>query len=467
MRCSVFQVDYKKNLEKYYLIFQEEKENRSFSYQEQMLINNKIPGILPLEIRYLNNVKFYYYEIDSRRSLTAMQKKQTFNLEFIKALISGVLNVILYGKEFLLEENDFILSADFIYLDMNNYKVGLCYYAGYSQNLHLQLTNMLEYVMNSVDYKDKEAVVFIYSLYMESKEESFTLSRLLAIITEKNRTANEEQNHIVNEKIQKTLKQCANQNNINISSDLLSLDLDQDTKENQYAVLGEKADFLPYPIWRCMIGTIIALLGFALIIGIYFSGILLDGGSGKLSMAKFIIMLLIILCGISYVELKVFAKKYRIYGKKNILKHKKSLENNSGVIQPITDCEEFDSRQEWTGNNPTVLLMEESKDTFSLIPKDPLMEPIIIRFFPFIIGKSELQADFQLTEDGISRIHAVFEQQEEQVYLIDRNSTNGTYVNQQRIKQEEKSMIQNGDEISFANTTFIFENRIKGTSNNN
>ena len=48
----------------------------------------------------------------------------------------------------------------------------------------------------------------------------------------------------------------------------------------------------------------------------------------------------------------------------------------------------------------------------------------------FLIGKEKLRADFQITDnEAVSRIHAGIVCRGEEYYLIDRNSTNGTYLN--------------------------------------
>jgi hypothetical protein len=48
---------------------------------------------------------------------------------------------------------------------------------------------------------------------------------------------------------------------------------------------------------------------------------------------------------------------------------------------------------------------------------------------------------------GVSRVHATLHLQNDQLYLTDLNSTNGTYLAGQRLKPNEANLIRKGDEV--------------------
>lgn len=56
----------------------------------------------------------------------------------------------------------------------------------------------------------------------------------------------------------------------------------------------------------------------------------------------------------------------------------------------------------------------------------------------------------------ISRIHARIRQREGEYFLTDLNSRNGTSVNGRMLKEEEEYMLQNEDEVDFAQARYIF-----------
>ena len=71
-----------------------------------------------------------------------------------------------------------------------------------------------------------------------------------------------------------------------------------------------------------------------------------------------------------------------------------------------------------------------------------------------IIGKKREQADICLKQDCVSRIHARLERQGDGYYLTDLNSMNGTFVNGERLRPNEKRQIYAGDKISFASLRY-------------
>ena len=76
-----------------------------------------------------------------------------------------------------------------------------------------------------------------------------------------------------------------------------------------------------------------------------------------------------------------------------------------------------------------------------------------------LIGKSREETDLCIPLDVISRVHARIDTDGENVYLTDENSTNGTFVNNERLAPMEKRQVCSGDYISFATVHFKLQMR--------
>lgn len=73
------------------------------------------------------------------------------------------------------------------------------------------------------------------------------------------------------------------------------------------------------------------------------------------------------------------------------------------------------------------------------------------------IGKGGRQADVCIDRDVISRVHAKILRREEEYFLMDLDSTNGTYINGKRLGGDGMEKLQQGDRISFADLEYIFQ----------
>lgn len=84
-------------------------------------------------------------------------------------------------------------------------------------------------------------------------------------------------------------------------------------------------------------------------------------------------------------------------------------------------------------------------------------EKIYITKRNFIVGKSRSHADYTIENNAaISRVHAQFNCEGNEYYIVDKGSTNKTFVNGYMISPNYPIKISNGDEIKLADEVFIF-----------
>ena len=73
---------------------------------------------------------------------------------------------------------------------------------------------------------------------------------------------------------------------------------------------------------------------------------------------------------------------------------------------------------------------------------------------PITLGKMEGCVDTVITDESVSRIHCRFIEDGERVALLDLGSTNGTYRNGVRLSPQQKTYIEEGDEIRLGRVCF-------------
>jgi hypothetical protein len=568
------EVEYKKDLRHNYLVIKADKDRKIESYCIKILEHQTIDGVLKAEQRCVDNQILFYYDITAKQSMSSILDKTQLSYTRIKQLVGNILNTIEKAYEYLLPEDDFILTPENIYMDVISHLPYLCFYSGYGKSIKEQLNGFLEYLMNKVDYNDKDAVLLVYQLYAVSKEEGFTIDHLLAVLQKRMQSVSEKNNHKSNdtdlpsfqeddnhtqysnpeegyqfkERIQEhgvyKPKNRSDQKNTQLEeakSKSIAQQIeknnifrkptheDSEKRDSNIPVMMEKLEgeeeILCYPIktylytGACVFGGIIIMvIGFT-------SRILFNTFGNRIDYSKLLALLLVVFCIEGYLLKLIWDKKKKIsklvitkeyidprqkqkglgvslssrlqelennnIGKdreKNKVKNKEKVQievqgKDQSKIQgnDITQWSEqqsiysdllnrkSDNQQKiLTGReelsiqeedyNPTCLLNEASQ-RLTLVLKsleDTEYKDIPIKDFPFFIGKLRKNVDYCLEKDVVSRFHAKITKEQEQYYITDLNSMNGTFVNQEPLQTYQKKEIKHGDEIAFANIRYQF-----------
>ena len=118
------------------------------------------------------------------------------------------------------------------------------------------------------------------------------------------------------------------------------------------------------------------------------------------------------------------------------------------------------------GAGETVLLNEGSGETTLLSETNQIMavlvktktgEKITIGKREFKIGKERSKVDYCITNNSVSRVHAIITFENGEYYIKDNNSTNYTYLNGEAISGSQKMKLSNGDRIKFSDEEFQFK----------
>jgi len=88
---------------------------------------------------------------------------------------------------------------------------------------------------------------------------------------------------------------------------------------------------------------------------------------------------------------------------------------------------------------------------------------VALTTFPFSVGRTT-DCDLPLNSLRISQVHAEFFSKDNDLWLRDRHSTNGTFVNGQRIESEQ--VLHPGDIVHFADLEFRLDERQLGSQEN-
>lgn len=456
--------EYKRDMNHNYLILTGEDAIDTNSYQVRMIVANAVPDLLQCRIQGIDGKFMVYYDVTSRHSMTALFEEKKIGMEELQVILGGFVQVMEAMSEYLLNPCQLILEPEYIYLDAEKQNVRFCYLPGFHGEIQKQFQNLAEYILPKLDHEDGKAVMLGYGVYRRALEDSFHLEY---IKEELYKVKNGEASDFSAYEKKKPLKQAEkSQEEHEEQKELWQMenwnreDLDgaekkkKDSKSNNREVKKENRDRL----WKTA-GFLLALL---ILLGI--TAGMAAGYLPRVSTGVFlsVILGLMVLGMLSYILMKKIPEKkqnpheetdrIRDFQEKNIYEIPQEKEK-----QPeIKEHEVSEENAEGFGET-VVLSAGITKGPATLVSHEPgELATIYLDRDITVIGKLETAADAVINMPTVSRIHAKIRKRDGEYYLTDLNSRNGTSVNGQILKNGEDRLLEDEDEVDFAQARYIF-----------
>ena len=424
------EISYKKDGINNYMIIRNQKDVEN-DYKLQMLINNKIEGILSINIKKINNENQFYYDITSKNSMRSLFVKNKVGAKDIEQFINSMAIVAKSMKEYLLDINNIVFDMDMIYWDF------------------LELLELL-------NHNDREAVVIGYGLQQKIISENFTITELKEYVAENIKMPGNNINKYSYEKAKKSNYYNEKQNDDLEDLDNIieedadeyfdSTDFENDNINKRFSNKNEKerkqkekrANKKKEKEKNRKKNKEI-------------KENIKDSAKNKNG------------------KTNTKSKKWWQFWKRSKPKKRKELLENNFIKLEETDG--FDDIEKFVASEmpvkerdsideeATVLLTSNVHSTGILLRSTDIENPVTIipNGFPCIIGKSGKSSDYKLEEQFISRVHARIYEEMDGYYIEDLNSSNGTFVNGEKLKPHTQVMFQLGDIIMLADMEFVVE----------
>ena len=446
------EVHYKREMKRNYLIVEPDTGVRP-GYEARMLLNNAVDGLLRFHIKYMDERQSYYYDITSMQPLGRILQNRFIDRGEICQLLIQIHVALMRMEEYLLSEDGLLLEPDYIYVEPEGFKTGLCLVPGMAGNFPERLSRLLQYLMKKVDHRDKECVVLAYGLYQESLKENFSVEDLMKLVQREGRAGEPDETAASDGSEPQREGREGGEPSAVDSVSTFEPGLYQAEKIGQgfgrgrvpailrlaltqLAVIGLIAAGAPSLLWFLRGPSAVRRFG-ALWVILPAAGLILTAAGD-----------------VVYIALR---KRTRVDEKgrdgEEYPPHRWELpeeepEPGPPASEPEPDGEVFQ----------TTLLTgrAENGQVRRLEAREEGIEDIPITYFPFILGKHEELVDYVLNRSTVSRLHVRIDREGEEYRVTDLNSTNGTMVGDQFLEANETVNIRVGDEICIADLHFIF-----------
>ena len=481
--------EYKRDVSHNYLILREEEKVNTASYQVRMLTGNVIPSILKCRLQGLDGNLLFYYDITSRQSLASFYEQRKFHRKDLHMLFGGFIRVMEEMAEFLMNTDQLLLCPEYIFLDIEKREVKFCCLPDYHHPIQEQFRELTEYLLPRLDHEDPQAVSMGYGVYRKAMETGFQLEHIKEAIYQNREVTGKNDNK---DSAQKQ-GQKPPENNLDGAdnfgekiqekadvSHLLETDVENKTSKRKKDKKKEESDSQKSSNeWTgallCVSTAAVMIILLILRYLGYLPGIPAEAIFGGA------IILLALAAFLSWTaEKKKQKKQMSAEWRKKVKRelddtYESSSEKRRKERNP-EDLYEADSVQEkmpeWgdgkykmpeqTGETENygetvVLSAGQTEGPASLVSREPgELATIYLDRDLMVIGKMENAADAVISLPTVSRIHAKIRKADDEYYLSDLNSRNGTSVNGRLLKTGEEYQLQDEDQVEFAQARYIF-----------
>ena len=438
------QVNYQKDINHNYMTIQAEREIDMDSYPIRMLLGNEIASLVPCRIQAVDGGRVFCYDIGSRETAEVCFMKQKLGREVIRFLMQGIIQVIQDMQAFLLDVNQLVIQPEMLYYDKEKNGLQFCYFPGYDHQIQEQIRNFLEQILPLIDHGEPGAVAMGSGMYQKATEKSFQLEQL-------------------KEYLYKEEEEEKEQNQKEVKAEFV----EEEPKVKQEEMTDDEKvpwDTLIFScIWTVLLLGICCLrfLGYLdfltvpMILGIFIfvmSAVCINAFLWKKQNKKNSG------CGKGWTESSALQASIQWPGKSEVdtgqvQKIYQEEQQKQKTVQP--EETEADSRPLSLDDTQPLPTIKVPVNAW-LISKEAEKRPDIeLTGDLTVIGKTE-EVDVQIPLPTVSRVHAKVWRDEEQYYIKDLNSKNGTFVNGSQISGKNNCRIVPGDEVYFADAGYTF-----------
>ncbi len=396
------------------------------NYERRMFMYAPSDWLVKADYRFIDNEESMLFRIDGMSVLSEKYRRVNPGIEDVRALIRNLGACLSELSEYMLDPEDLVISMRSILYDSRLERYKFLYVPGSGGGFIRQIKEVMEDIMVIFDNRDRSGTTELYEIYSRLLEDNFSPEMFMMLMQEKEKPA-EDESAERKQAERKFAERKPDERKFaerepaegGVMRAVSGEDMRQTSKDE------EKADIKKILLY----GAVIAVLGVA--------AMALLGAKGA-------ILSLLMLGGYTVYAINDFLEK------KQVREMEDAMSEVAGVVETFQQEKPSEALK-----LPMVVTGSAFKEVNSLIPfAGENEEPIrLMEDGEITIGRQAGACQYCLSEPGISRVHAVLRKEGRKVMLRDEASTNGTYVNNRRLRQDAEEL-KYGDVVSFAGVEY-------------
>lgn len=395
---------------------------KGYQFQIRMLEENEIPYLMhPVRLE-VDGVLVLKYELNAVYIVERMVGRLKPDGKLFAAWLSSILDCIAELEQYLLVPDNLVLSPDYMFYRCSDKTLAMLYIPGYERDIRLQMKCLMEYIMQRFDASDRAGIQFLYKAYELVCMENADIGDLRRYA----RTDNN--NYTAEERGEKV-------------TGVESVKPGESTKEEakREAYMADEAGLADKVRVHISFGRIM-ILAVNLAAAVYMVFRYCRHGRQEadiwLAVGLAVVLAIhIIFCFGEQEDADEVMQEY-------------------GHLQDGTDLDAVPA----PGYEQKQQTPSDADNVQSLVPlSNGILHEIRLGGVKekCVVGRGREETDYRLTTTQISRVHACIYRKKEGIFIEDRDSTNGTYINAVRIPPMELRKLEKGDIVAFANEEFF------------
>lgn len=437
------------------------------NYQSCLLQYHQVPHFLPYEIRQMDRQQCVYYKLKYKTTLKSVLGHLRLTFDRLQNMAASIIGAMEMVEEYLLEQDGIVWSTDQIFLEADTGNLQFCY-CPIPEREKGSLRDLLTELIQAVDKKEEKSILFILEFYNMVTEPDCSLEHLKGYVGKKN-----------------TISEPFESSNLRGQGEQSDFESGFITGMEKNKKEPEEKEPPAERIVRTML-IITAIINIVLIASLLFDLLTYDCVRYLFISLGALIVLTIAYMNVSKEEtpdeiMQAFfednevgtvrkeeflnereeeKKEYFTNAEGFVQNQEKTIESKGvwkekemiatcGETSILTDgCEDEESKRN------TIFVENYDKHLYLESMEKGKYEPIYMDKKSVVLGTMPDSCNYTLKARGISRMHAKLMKKPDGLYLLDLNSTNGTYLNGEIIESGRDYKLEEGDMVTFALTEF-------------
>ena len=413
-----------------------------------MFAHNDIPAFVPVSFKSLNLENYFCYNMNGLIPINQSFEMNKLTADRIEAFLRSIIKAAKSMEEFLLPFDRLITDEAYIYESLG--KKDEFYWIYGIESGNCTFTGLFERLLDRVDYKDDSAVKMIYSLYQAAKEsegmQGVSTGGSLQRIREKAEEILSAPHMSLDMRAREIIRAENERNSIKKLKGIETGTGDKacskeiegaDSMARRYRAEAEskkarsqRVDIEDKPKAKISL----------------FKQRQNEEKSDKTMFVKSKLKKVW-----DYLNSDIGSKPEKLVDLQTVGENELSY-NVREVKQPKIEASD-------NAGEATTLLTGAmiSNGIYCLKPEDTNEDNILLTEFPFFIGKSGDKTHHTIEDSTVSRFHARIDREEEELWLTDLNSTNGTFLNGIRLMPFGRMRVNKGDSIVISRKRYEFK----------